>query len=428
MGRAIIAAPGPAGHDVNDSETLARRSAFLELLARRLHQYGTPSQRLEEAVAAVAEKLGIACQVLATPTGITLSLAPKEHAQDPLCYHTLVVRVNPGDVHLALLARVDAIAEAVSRGSLDLEAGFVALRGLAESRSWRLRVALVGAWGLSSASVAALLGMDLAGVLLAGGVGGLIGLFSLFAEGRPNLAIAFEALAALFASLAAHLAAALLAPIHVQTLVLASIIVLLPGLALTTAVAEVASQQLASGTARFSGAVATLLKLTFGAVAGAELAAGLGFQAPTLSAPPPASGPESWLALLGASFAFAILFRAARGDVPLVMASAWLGYLAAKLGGGVGGAEFAVFFGGLVVSAAANAYARIAGRPGALVRVPGIILLVPGSVGFRGFALVFEHELLLGIDTMFRMLMVLTTLVAGLLFGNLLVPPRRQLA
>lgn len=203
---------------------------------------------------------------------------------------------------------------------------------------------------------------------------------------------------------------------------------MLPGLALTTAVAEVASQQLASGTARFSGALATLLKLTFGAVAGAELAAGLGFQAPSLPAPAPASGPGSWLALLGASFAFAILFRAARRDVPLVMASAWIGYLAAKVGGAIGGAEFAVFFGGLVVSAAANAYARLAGRPGALVRVPGIILLVPGSVGFRGFALVFEHELLLGIDTMFRMLMVLTTLVAGLLFGNLLVPPRRQLA
>lgn len=413
---------------MNDSELLARRTAFLELLARRLHQYGTPSQRLEEAVAAVAEKLGIACQVLATPTGITLSLAPREHAHDPLRYHTIVVRVNPGDVHLALLARVDAIAEAVSRGSLDLEAGFAALRGLGESRSWRLRLALVAAYGLSSASVAALLGMAEAAVALAGAVGALIGLFSLFTEGRPNLAIAFEALAALFASLAAHLAVAWLPPFHLQTLVLASIIVLLPGLALTTAVAEVASQQLASGTARFSGALATLLKLTFGAVAGAELAAGLGFKAPALAAPIPATGSESWLPLLGASFAFAILFRAARRDVPLVMASAWLGYLAAKLGGGIGGAEFAVFFGGLIVSAAANGYARIAGRPGALVRVPGIILLVPGSVGFRGFALVFEHELLLGIDTMFRMIMVLTTLVAGLLFGNLLVPPRRQLA
>lgn len=413
---------------MNDSEKLARRVAFLKLLARRLHQYGTPSQRLEEAVTAVAEQLGIACQVLATPTGITLSLAAREHAEDPMRYHTLVVRVNPGDVHLALLARVDAIAEAVSRGSLDLESGFAALRDLGESRSWRLRLALVGAYGLSSASVAALLGMGEAAVLLAGGVGALIGLFSLFTEGRPNLAIAFEALAALFASLAAHSLAAWLGPFHVQTLVLSSIIVLLPGLALTTAVAEVASQQLASGTARFSGALATLLKLTFGAVAGAELAAGLGFQVPSLPAPAPASGPGSWLALLGASFAFAILFRAARRDVPLVMASAWIGYLAAKVGGAIGGAEFAVFFGGLVVSAAANAYARLAGRPGALVRVPGIILLVPGSVGFRGFALVFEHELLLGIDTMFRMLMVLTTLVAGLLFGNLLVPPRRQLA
>lgn len=170
---------------MNDSETLARRAAFLTLLARRLHQYGTPSQRLEEAVTAVAEQLGIACQVLATPTGITLSLAAREHAEDPLRYHTLVVRVNPGDVHLALLARVDAIAEAVSRGSLDLKSGFAALRDLGESRSWRLRLALVGAYGLSSASVAALLGMGEVAVLLAGGVGALIGLFSCSPKADP---------------------------------------------------------------------------------------------------------------------------------------------------------------------------------------------------------------------------------------------------
>ena len=37
-----------------------------------------------------------------------------------------------------------------------------------------------------------------------------------------------------------------------------------------------------------------------------------------------------------------------------------------------------------MITAAGNAYARWAQRPGALVRVPGIIMLVPGSVACAG--------------------------------------------
>ena len=39
--------------------------------------------------------------------------------------------------------------------------------------------------------------------------------------------------------------------------------------------------------------------------------------------------------------------------------------------------------GGFLLSALANAYARYMHRPGSVIREPGIILLVPGSVGFR---------------------------------------------
>ena len=65
--------------------------------------------------------------------------------------------------------------------------------------------------------------------------------------------------------------------------------------------------------------------------------------------------------------------------------------------------------------------------PGALVRVPGIILLVPGSVGFRSLFFAFERDVYLSLDTAFSLLAILIALVAGLLFGNLLVPPRRSI-
>ena len=79
------------------------------------------------------------------------------------------------------------------------------------------------------------------------------------------------------------------------------------------------------------------------------------------------------------------------------------------------------------MTAVANGYGRYFNRPGALIRVPGIILLVPGSVGFRSFSFVFERDLLLGLDMAFAVIAALIALLAGILFGYLLISARRSL-
>jgi uncharacterized membrane protein YjjB (DUF3815 family) len=264
-------------------------------------------------------------------------------------------------------------------------------------------------------------------VLVAAAVGACIGLLSLATHKRPNLAAAHEALSALFAGIVACLVHAFIVPLQVTTVIVSSLIVLLPGLMLTTAVNELATQHYVSGVARFAGACTILLKLAFGTVAAMQIAHAMG-----IDLTPPAVAPlprlTEIIALIGSSFAFAILFRAARRDYPLVMMSAWLGYASTRLGGYLFGPEFGVFFAGFIVSAAANAYGQFANRPGAIVRVPGIILLVPGSVGFRSLFSVFERDIATGLDTAVSMVVLLISLVAGLLFGNLVMPPRRSLS
>jgi uncharacterized membrane protein YjjB (DUF3815 family) len=67
-------------------------------------------------------------------------------------------------------------------------------------------------------------------------------------------------------------------------------------------------------------------------------------------------------------------------------------------------------------------------RPGALVRVPGIIMLVPGSARLRGVMhLVQQQDVAVGQDAALAVLNILLALLAGLLFGNLLLPTRRNL-
>ena len=410
---------------------LETRIAFLVELARRLHQYGTSAQRLEIAIAGAAQRLGLVADVWSSPTAIIISFAEISRGEEGLAQVTQVMRLSPGDVNLARLCEADAIADRAIAGELDLREGFRLLRALGRPESRGAQAAVVGSYGLSAASVAALfLHSSWADLIVAGAIGLLIGLITVLSATRPRLAVASDAISALVATLGAILVSAFVVPLAIKSVVLAALIVLVPGMSLTTAVREISSQHLVSGMARMGGAIATLLKLTFGTVAASQVCTALGIDAGTYVLPP-LPGWMDYPSLLVGALGFAILFRAARRDWPVVVMAVFVGYLATRWGGllsgAIPGAPFGVFLGGLLLGALANLYARYMHRPGAVVREPGIILLVPGSVGFRSVSYLFERNTTLGMDSLILLLTLLISLVAGLLFGDLLVSPRRSL-
>jgi len=410
---------------------LTTRIAFLLELARRLHQYGTTAPRLEMAIAGVAQRMGLAADVWSSPTAIIISFADLGQGDEGVAQSTQVMRLAPGDVNLARLCEADQIADQVISGDLDLREGFRRLRELGRPDSRGAKAAVIGSYGLSAASIVALfLHSSWPDLLTAAGIGLIIGSITVLAASRPRLAIASEAVCAMVATTIAIVVSAFVVPLAIKAVVLASLIVLIPGMSLTTAVRELSSQHLVSGMARMGGAVTTLLKLTFGTVAATQLCAAVGIEARDYVLPPLPNWMDYPSLLLGA-FGFAILFRAARRDWLVVMGAVVVGYLTTrwggKISGDVPGAPFGVFLGGFSLSALANLYARFAGRPGAVIREPGIILLVPGSVGFRSMSFLLDRNTELGVDTGVLLMTLLVSLVAGLMFGELLVSPRRSL-
>lgn len=410
-------------------DDLDARVRFLTELARRLHLAGVSSQRLEGAVRATAGALHVSAEVWSTPTGLLLSLSDADVLHGT--QQTRVLRLEPGSVDLSALVELDRIAEAVIGGRLHVESAWDAMRAIDRPVTIGQKVQVVGAFGLASAAVAGLLGTGWLDIAVSLVLGLIIGWIVLMSAARPHLAAASEAIAALVATTLATAFAHFVAPLSLQTVIVSALIVLMPGLTLTTAVTELATQQLVTGTTRFAGALTVLLKLTFGSVAATQVLTAIGWTAPPAV---PVSLPQ-WVeivAAVAAAGSFAILFQAARRDVPLVMASAILGYVLTRAAGnwlGFTSGTFAggVFFASLVIAALSNLYGRFAGRPGALVRLPGIMLLVPGSVGFRAMGFVMERDYAVGFDTLVAVLSALLALTAGLLFGALLVPPRRYL-
>jgi len=387
------------------------------------------AQRIEGAIVAVGRRIRLEAEVWSTPTGLLLSVS--DTGAVAAGQVTRVLRLQPGDLDLKALCEVDEIAERVVAGVLSPEEGLEALRRVNRPRSRDRQLAVWLAFGLVAGAVAVLLRSGWTDILVASALGLLTGGIMLRSAGRPAAAEAAEAIAALAVTVLASAFAAFVAPLSLQAVTISALIVLMPGLSLTTAVSELASQHLASGSARFAGAVMTLLKLTFGSVAGAQLVAALRW-VPQQAQPDALPVAVELVALAAASFAFAVLFRAARRDVPIVMASAALGYALTRLGYlwfGTGDPSFAggVFFASLAIAALSNAFGRWAHRPGALVRIPGIMLLVPGSVGFRSLSFVMERDYALGAETAVAVLSALVALVAGLLFGSLVVAPRRYL-
>jgi uncharacterized membrane protein YjjB (DUF3815 family) len=186
---------------------------------------------------------------------------------------------------------------------------------------------------------------------------------------------------------------------------------------------ELAQRHLMAGTARLAGALGTFCFIAFGVALGDRLggllphAQGL---TKALAAPPW----TEWAALLLAPLAFTVLLRARPREAWAVLLSGALAYAGARGGGQLLGPEMGAFLGALLVGVSGNVYARALGRISAVVTVPGLLLLVPGSVGFLALSALLDRQTLSGLEAGFRMLLSAVSLVMGLVFANVVVSPR----
>ena len=72
-------------------------------------------------------------------------------------------------------------------------------------------------------------------------------------------------------------------------------------------------------------------------------------------------------------------------------------------------------------------YAAILDRPAQIAMLPGLLILVPGSVGFRSIRSLMGAETVGGIEAAFQVIIIGVALVVGLLLANAIVRPRKIL-
>jgi uncharacterized membrane protein YjjP (DUF1212 family) len=393
---------------------------FLLRLLRALHVYGTPAHRLEAVAVTLARRLDLEGHVFSTPTAIIASFAAPEHAD------TSLLRVEPGGVNLEKMARLDALIDRAMAGEIDPQQAVEEVDRIVAARERYPRWLSVVCYGLSSAAVARYFQGGWREMVVGALVGLSTGALVDLSVRRRAFGRLHEPVAALVAALIAGVCAKVLHPMSPTLAAMAGLIVLVPGLAITTSMTELGTRHLVSGTTRLAGATVQFLMLGFGLALGTGLGTRL-LHVNLHGAPVALPSWSMYAALPVTAFSLMVLFRAAPEAYLPILTVGTIAFATVRLAGDALGPELGMFLAALALGSAANAYARFWQRPAAVPLVPAILLLVPGSLGLRSFTSLLERDVVVGVELAFRLVLLAVALAAGLVFSTVAVPPRRSL-
>jgi len=389
-------------------------------LGRALLRVGSPAHRLESAMQIMAERLGLTAEFFSTPTALIASLGDGKRQQ------TYLARVEPGSPNLGKLSELSGIMEALACGELEPIEADARVREIDACPPRYRGIPLLMAYVLVSAGACTLIGGGWREALLAGALGGITGTSVLLLWQRAELSRLLNPLSAGLVTLAGTLWCGMDANTALMPSVIAGMITLIPGMDLTAATRELATGHQVSGAARLASTIAVFALLTVGLALGSWIAQQ--FTSPVQLIPP--SPLPDWMIPLGlgtAALGFVVLFQAAWKDWIWIVLACVLAWSASNFGGLLGSPVLAAFVGALMVGIAGNVYARWSKRPGSIMHLPGLILLVPGSIGMRALSALVGQDVISGIETGFLAIMIAVALATGLILASALVPPRTSL-
>jgi uncharacterized membrane protein YjjP (DUF1212 family) len=395
------------------------RARFLIELARALGTHGMAAHRLEEAVSLAGNALGVRTQSFATPTAVFVSIEIGDKRE------TLLSRVDPKGTDLSKIVAFDEILRRVVEHRLTpTQATRLVKRVVQRPQRYPAWLHVLG-FALAATGVARFFGGGGRELIAAGVIGLCVGALAHAASRKRHAARLLEFAAGATAAVLASLITGATGPLAINLVTIAGLIVLMPGMTITTAMAELATRNLVAGTARLVGAITILLSIGFGVAVGQRLAAHLpgGLDALPTALPVWTEVVAALIAPLG----FVVLLNARARDALIMVPAGAAAFGLSRLLTAEIGADLGVSATAAAIGIAGNLYQRYRNRPASTVIFPGLLMLVPGTLGYRSFELFLVEDTVSATQTAFRVLVIALALVAGLLLANVAAAPRRSL-
>ena len=397
-----------------------RYAALVLNLGRALLHVGSPAHRLEEAMQIMATRLGLQAEFFSTPTALFASLGDGEKQR------TFMARSAPGNTDLGKLADLAEVMDQLSEGSMSPEQADDRVRAIDQAPpQYGYWLQLLG-FILLSTGIAPYLGGSWREMILALVLGSMTGLIVLWLRNHIDRSRLISPLAASATTFAGMIWCHFDPATALLPAVIASIIALIPGMDLTTSSRELATGHLVSGSSRLAYALMVFALLAMGLVLG-------WLTGEALIGPVELISPEPtpfWLPMFGVTLAaigLMLLNQAHLRNWIWILLACGIAFAASRIGLLTDAPIVGAFIGAIAVGLAGNLFVKLSGRPGSIMHLPGLVLLVPGSMGLRGLATLLSDDVIAGIETAMLAGMIAVALTIGMILASVLLPPKTAL-
>ncbi|KAJ2215201.1 pheromone-regulated protein prm10 [Coemansia sp. RSA 487] len=410
---------------LNGIHQLLVHQKFICMLAQAMMQYGAPLHHLEDNLSRISCHLRIKATFTTMPGLVLISFED----QATFTSETKIIRCPSGyDMHR--LELTDKVFRIVSKGEISAEEGTQRLGEIMHAKPlfawyWQLLD-----WGVTSWSVCILAfngsWLDSVAALVLGMAAGCLNLLASRLKGYTNL---FEASVSIVCG---FLATAVERWVCFGAVTLSATAVLLPGLLLTTGIIELTSRNMHAGTVRVGYALTLAFILAFGINLGNNIYVEI-FSVPsrvpdinmTTCA---AASPWWWWLTFPVSISTICLlinvhpkhWHACIIVAGIMFSVFW--YLVIHRGLSTVGPVVSAF----VLGVAANIWSKVFKHNAYATMLPGMMILVPGSVGVRGIMTMFQGSQN-GANSMqlvFQMIQTSLSIMVGLFASSFVVYPR----
>ena len=397
--------------------------AFIIKLGEAAHGYGSTVGRLEVYLTRLSAALGYHGAFRISSTEMICAFQEDEY--QPQHMH---MRVLPdAGLDLSKLAMVGELVDMLEAGEISLSEGSERLDQIGKTSVPWGKIASGLAYAFVGAGLAVLFSLGWWDVLFST-------VFSMLVYGMVLLSGSFGARTAEWLPLtSAFVVAALTAvarfmvpELNLVLVIVAAIAVLLPGYTISLGIIELVGRHVVSGTAHLMSGLVYLAKQLAGAWLGAALVISL-LPAHPVTAATPVGSVWLWLFMPPLIVGLCVIFQTSKRDLFAACFGCAVAYAGILLGSAITGGNLGNLLGTVIAVVFANLWARKTGRPTSIVLLPAIILLVSGSIGFRGLAAMAAGQVASGEQQVLQMFVVALTIAAGLLVGNTIVPSKTTL-
>jgi len=407
-------------------EEYLNKAAFVSELGMALHECGASSHRIEKHLANLCALLQINGTFLITATSITFCY----WLHDRTDQHIQIERVQPAGGDLGKLELIDALVDQVENGDRTFrEARKDLTKILHMGPNYAHLTSLIAAV-IISASFAALMSSNINNVIVSGLATIVIFYLTKLGGKSDRLSNTMEIVAAMLAGIMATGIAATGIKINVPFVILSTIVVFIPGLALTTALSEIASRDLVSGTSKLVHAVMNLFKLYFGSILGVGIGVLLWGSGAGESLHDIQNLPD-WKtlpAIILLAVSLTITFNIRPQQMFWCLLAALIGFYIARTGEQNFGVAAGMFLGAFCVGIFANFYGNRRSIPSSIILSNGLVVLVPGSKTYLLLNAWITGEQIVDSSTNgTQAFLIFISLVIGLLFANAVLPTKKSL-